>query len=248
MTQSYGPPSGQPPYDQPDRPDPGTTKRPWFRKKRVLIPVGLLAAFIAIGIVAPAEDEQPAVASSPSGSQFSQDSVEEPSPAATSAAPSAAELAAAAEADRLAAEQAAAAQAQQAADEAAAEEAERVAAEQAAADEAAAEAAVGTVSQQNAYDSAEGYLRSQAFSRSGLVKQLTSEFGEGFPAADAEFAVARLEAESGVDWNEQAAKSAKSYLEFQSFSRNGLIEQLTSEFGEGFTQAQAEYGVSTTGL
>ena len=48
-----------------------------------------------------------------------------------------------------------------------------------------------------------------------------------------------------VDWNEQAAKSAKSYLEYQSFSRAGLKDQLIFE---GFSPAQAEYGVSQTGL
>ena len=41
------------------------------------------------------------------------------------------------------------------------------------------------------------------------------------------------------------AKSAKNYLEFSTFSKSGLIDQLLFE---GFTQAQAEYGVSTTGL
>jgi hypothetical protein len=48
-----------------------------------------------------------------------------------------------------------------------------------------------------------------------------------------------------VDWNEQAAKSAKSYLDYTSFSRQGLIDQL--EF-EGFATQQAIYGVNTTGL
>ena len=42
-----------------------------------------------------------------------------------------------------------------------------------------------------------------------------------------------------------AKKAAKSYLGLMAFSRTSLIEQL--EF-EGFTQAQAEYGVSKTGL
>jgi hypothetical protein len=49
----------------------------------------------------------------------------------------------------------------------------------------------------------------------------------------------------GANWNEQAAKSAASYLKYSAFSRSGLIEQLEYE---GFTTAQAEYGVSTTGL
>jgi hypothetical protein len=44
-----------------------------------------------------------------------------------------------------------------------------------------------------------------------------------------------------VDWNEQAALKAKEYLNNQSFSRSGLMEQMLYE---GFTQAQASYGVS----
>ena len=48
-----------------------------------------------------------------------------------------------------------------------------------------------------------------------------------------------------VDWNEQAAKSAKNYLEYAAFSRSGLIDQLIYE---GFTPEQAEYGVNQTGL
>ncbi|MFB9074991.1 Ltp family lipoprotein [Citricoccus parietis] len=48
-----------------------------------------------------------------------------------------------------------------------------------------------------------------------------------------------------VDWNEQAAKSAANYLDYTSFSRAGLIDQLIFE---GFTAEQAQYGVSQTGL
>jgi hypothetical protein len=48
-----------------------------------------------------------------------------------------------------------------------------------------------------------------------------------------------------VDWNEQAWKSAESYLDFTAFSRSGLIDQLEYE---GFTTEQATYGVDKTGL
>jgi len=48
-----------------------------------------------------------------------------------------------------------------------------------------------------------------------------------------------------VDWNEQAYKSAESYLDFSSFSAGELRDQL--EF-EGFTPEQAAYGVAQTGL
>jgi hypothetical protein len=64
---------------------------------------------------------------------------------------------------------------------------------------------------------------------------------EGFSSAQAEFGVNGVT----VDWNEQAAKSAQSYLDYSAFSRSGLIGQLLYE---GFTQAQAEYGVNSVGL
>ena len=95
-----------------------------------------------------------------------------------------------------------------------------------------------TAGQENARESAESYLKFQAFSRTGLIKQL--EF-EGYSTTDATYGVDAQNA----DWNDQAAKSAKSYLDYQSFSRSGLVDQLLFE---GFTQSQAEYGVSTTGL
>lgn len=44
---------------------------------------------------------------------------------------------------------------------------------------------------------------------------------------------------------QNAVRSAKQYLDFTSFSRGGLIEQLAYD---GYTRAQAEYGVATTGL
>jgi Host cell surface-exposed lipoprotein len=59
---------------------------------------------------------------------------------------------------------------------------------------------------------------------------------EGYKAKDAEFAVDAID----VNWNQQAARVAKGYLDYQSFSRSSLIDQL--EF-EGFTPEQAEYGV-----
>lgn len=43
---------------------------------------------------------------------------------------------------------------------------------------------------------------------------------------------------------ENARKSADSYLSFSAFSRNGLIDQLLFE---GFSQAEAEYGVDALG-
>ena len=76
-----------------------------------------------------------------------------------------------------------------------------------------------------------------SFSQSGLIKQLEYE---GFSNEDATYAVNNCI----VDWNEQAAKKAKEYIDTMSFSRDGLIDQLKYE---GFSQEQAEYGVSAIG-
>ncbi|MFD0788955.1 Ltp family lipoprotein [Microbacterium insulae] len=105
-----------------------------------------------------------------------------------------------------------------------------------------------TVAQQSAVRSAESYLSFKGFSRAGLTQQLTSEYGEGFDPADAEFAIAHIEKTGGVDWNQEAVQSAESYLDFKGFSRDGLFEQLTSEYGESFTPEQANYALDQVGL
>ena len=104
-----------------------------------------------------------------------------------------------------------------------------------------------TLSQQNALRSAEQYLDFMPFSRAGLIQQLASEYGEGFTAEDAEFAVATLEQTGKVDWNAEAAEAAQSYLDMMSFSRDGLFEQLTSSYGAGFTPEQANAGLAAVG-
>lgn len=99
-----------------------------------------------------------------------------------------------------------------------------------------------TASQQQAVESAQGYLSDgQGFSYKGLLQQLTSSYGEGFSRADAKFAIKYLH----PDWDHQAVESARNYLsDGQGFSRSALLQQLTSSYGEGFTQAQAEYAVN----
>ena len=101
-----------------------------------------------------------------------------------------------------------------------------------------------TAGQKNARESAEQYLQTAAFSRAGLINQLSSQYGEKYSKADAIYAVDHID----VNWNEQAAKAAKGYLANQPFSRAGLIQQLESSAGDGFTHAQAVYGVNKAGL
>jgi hypothetical protein len=93
-----------------------------------------------------------------------------------------------------------------------------------------------------AVDSAKGYLSGgQGFSEQGLIQQLTATAGEGFTEAQAEYAIDNLH----PDWDAQAVVAAQGYLgDGEGFSRSSLIQQLTSSYGDGFTEAQAEYAVN----
>lgn len=101
-----------------------------------------------------------------------------------------------------------------------------------------------TAGQRNALRSAENYLSVAPFSRKGLIRQLSSDAGDGYSKKDATFAADNVE----VDWKEQAAKAAQNYLDISGFSRDGLIRQLTSDAGDGYTRKQAVYGVDQAGL
>lgn len=103
-----------------------------------------------------------------------------------------------------------------------------------------------TASEQQAVDAAQNYLDlGTGFSKEGLLKQLTSSYGNGFSEKDAEFAVSYLK----PDWNAQAVEAAKNYMNLNTgFSRASLIQQLTSSYGSGFTEAQAEYAADKVGL
>ncbi len=94
-----------------------------------------------------------------------------------------------------------------------------------------------TIGEKNALKMANSYLKTMAFSRSGLIKQLAYE---GFTNEEATYAVDNC----GANWMEQAVKMAKSYLNTMAFSRSKLINQLEYE---GFTYEQAVYGVEQNG-
>lgn len=102
----------------------------------------------------------------------------------------------------------------------------------------------GTTAQMNALQSAQSYLSmGSGFSEKGLLGQLTSTAADGYSKADAEWAVKN----SGADWNAQALEAAKGYLDSGGgMSEKGLLDQLTSSAGSGFTQAQAEYAIKNS--
>lgn len=96
--------------------------------------------------------------------------------------------------------------------------------------------------QKNAVRSAKQYLSVQGFSRSGLIQQLSSDYGDGYNVTDATVAIDSL----NIDWTKQAVRSAKQYLSIQGFSCKGLIDQLSSSAGDGYTESQANYGARQT--
>ena len=100
-------------------------------------------------------------------------------------------------------------------------------------------AQASTIGQREALQAAKSYLSFGSFSRAGLIRQLTSSYGEGFSRADAVWGVNHAHA----NWYREAVQAAKSYLKTGSFSRAALIHQLESPYGEHFTHAQAVYGV-----
>jgi hypothetical protein len=101
-----------------------------------------------------------------------------------------------------------------------------------------------TTSQRNAVKAAQDYLSTSAFSKQGLIGQLSSSAGDGYPVQDATVAVDGL----NVDWTAQAVKSAKDYLQTSSFSCQGMTQQLSSSAGEKYTAAQAQYAATKVGL
>ena len=100
-----------------------------------------------------------------------------------------------------------------------------------------------TTAQENAYESAKNYVDTLAFSKKGLMEQLTSDYGEAYEKKDARFAIKLLQKRGEVNWKEEAVEAAQNYLDTQSFSKQGLFEQLTSDYGDGFTEKQAQYAV-----
>jgi hypothetical protein len=97
-----------------------------------------------------------------------------------------------------------------------------------------------TSGQENALEAGQNYIDMTAFSKKGLIAQLSSSAGDGFSTADATFAAKHVD----VDWRKEAVEAAKNYLDMTSFSKTGLIEQLSSSAGDKFTAAQARYAVS----
>ncbi len=96
-----------------------------------------------------------------------------------------------------------------------------------------------TTQQTNALKKAESYSKNMHMSKQGIYDQLTSEYGEGFPADAAQYAIDNIEA----DWNANALAKAKTYQTNMHMSKSAIYNQLISAYGEKFTEDEAQYAV-----
>lgn len=96
-----------------------------------------------------------------------------------------------------------------------------------------------SVEYQNALQKAESYSKTMYMSKQGIYDQLTSQYGEKFPADAAQYAIDNMQA----DWNANALEKAKSYQKTMNMSKSAIYDQLISEYGEKFTKSEAQYAI-----
>ena len=92
---------------------------------------------------------------------------------------------------------------------------------------------------QNALKTAKNYSDHMYLSKQGIYDQLTSEYGEKFPADAAQYAIDNLQA----DYKYNALQTAKNYQTNMNMSKSAIYDQLVSEYGEKFTAEEAQYAV-----
>lgn len=96
-----------------------------------------------------------------------------------------------------------------------------------------------SIEEKNALKKAETYSSTMHMSKAKIYDQLTSEYGEGFTAEAAQYAINNIQA----DWNANALAKAKTYQSSMSMSKQRIYQQLTSEYGEEFTAEEAQYAI-----
>lgn len=244
----------------------GEPKKPWFKRKRIIIPVAVVALFIAIGAAGAAggagkdSDEPKQIVAAEPAAAAAEVTVPETTGLTAKEAQAllenaGLEISFSADSgvvlDRdnwtvLSTTPAAGATAKEG--DTVVVNVEKTAKPEAAvpaAEEPAAPAApeAPSLEHANALRAAQDYLNVMAFSRLGLIDQLSSQYGASYPVDVATWAADN----AGADWNAQAAKAAQQYLDTMSFSRQGLYDQLTSEYGGKFTPDEANAGLAAVG-
>ena len=97
---------------------------------------------------------------------------------------------------------------------------------------------------ESALAKARSYAENMHMSKAAVRDQLVSEYGESFPKAAADYAMANLD---GIDWNANALEKAKSYRDGMHMSNAAIRKQLVSEYGEKFTASEADYAMRELG-
>lgn len=97
-----------------------------------------------------------------------------------------------------------------------------------------------TMEYKNALKKAETYSEIMHMSKKAIYDQLTSEYGEQFPADAAQYAIDNIKA----NWKANALEKAKVYRDEMSMSKSAIYDQLTSEYGEQFTKSEAQYAIN----
>lgn len=97
---------------------------------------------------------------------------------------------------------------------------------------------------ESALAKARSYAENMHMSKAAVRDQLVSEYGESFPKAAADYAMANL---TGIDWNANALEKAKSYRDGMHMSNAAIRKQLVSEYGEKFTATEADYAMRELG-
>lgn len=96
-----------------------------------------------------------------------------------------------------------------------------------------------SIEYQNALSKAESYSEIMHMSKKAIYDQLTSEYGEKFPADAAQYAIDNLD----TDYKANALEKAKSYQKTMHMSKSAIYDQLVSEYGEQFTAEEAQYAI-----
>lgn len=92
----------------------------------------------------------------------------------------------------------------------------------------------------SALKKAEAYSEIMHMSKQSIYDQLTSEYGEKFPADAAQYAIDHLKA----DYKKNALEKAKDFRDTLDMSTEEIRDQLTSEYGEKFTKKEADYAIA----
>lgn len=88
---------------------------------------------------------------------------------------------------------------------------------------------------------AKSYSKLMHMSKQRIYEQLISPYGEKFSESAATWAIQNL---TGINWKQNALEKAKSYQNSMHMSPERIRDQLTSEYGEKFTQEEADWAIA----